>query len=189
MVGFILKDIKGIFGLRLQFICPICKSVLEISERDTVKYNFGYKIKSYDCRCGYSSNIIITNKKNIPKTLEFNRTCKECGKQWNFNINDVLLAEAENLKTAARALAGIAGSPIGLLPNGEIKDYNRCDSCGSRKVKISLNQNDQGTNKTSNNPINPKNNSADNSINDSSYKKQSPITNSRVPTSRRKAYK
>ncbi len=142
---YIYKKDAGFFLTSYIFSCPACGSKHKIQSSDTydIKVGFrvgGYKLKATTiCQCGFASNIIIRNIERLPQGLTFQRTCKDCGKTWRFNRNDILKEAIKRDRNLSRTFFGaLSGSAIGLLPGEEINDFSRCHECGSRRVTVKI---------------------------------------------------
>lgn len=145
VTGFIYLETKGgiVSQERIFSKCPMCRREVIINSNITKKNDIGFQINNVKtCDCGYSSSVIIQQQKldkYIAKTNpQIKRICLDCNSIWNFNYTDIVKEKYNKGKNNIKAVYGLAGSPIGLMPDTPVQEHDRCHVCGSRNVVMTL---------------------------------------------------
>ena len=104
--------------------CALCGKKLNFF--NTAFYK-GDKVCS-DCRIS-----MIKKNKKISETKV---TCLSCGNVWHYGKQERIENFGKAMQQTGKTMSACSGCfPALLIPNQEVKDFNRCQKCGSRAIK------------------------------------------------------
>lgn len=72
----------------------------------------------------------------MKKISETKCTCESCGNIWHYGKTEQMENLGNAMQQAGKSMMCCTGcSPAVLIPNKQVKDFNKCPKCGSRAIK------------------------------------------------------